>query len=150
MWISLCERVSNKRKVGTFHRDNTTTCTTHHCTAARKHELALRSGLTLETGSPTGPGRTPTVHWGRYDGWPWVAQPHEHAHARQVTDTQVVNTCGAFQAWWRSKGARHRSTLPSKHWSCLKTRERTRILLWFSEDFPTPPRLAGFWCGQCK
>ena len=36
-----CERESNKRKDGTFHRDNTTTCTTHHCTPARKHELAL-------------------------------------------------------------------------------------------------------------
>ena len=33
-----CERESNKRKDGTFHRHNTTTCTTHHYTPARKHE----------------------------------------------------------------------------------------------------------------
>ena len=39
--------------------------------------------------TPVGPDRTPTVHWGRYDGRPWVAQPHEHAHATQVTDTSV-------------------------------------------------------------
>ena len=42
--------------------------------------------------TPMGPGRTPTVHWGRYDGRPWVAQPHVDAHVAHVTDTRVLNT----------------------------------------------------------
>ena len=37
--ISYCEREPNKRKDWTFHRDNTTTCTTHHCTPSRPRSL---------------------------------------------------------------------------------------------------------------
>ena len=40
-----------------------------------------------------GPGRTPTVHPLMTIRWPWVAQPHEHAHATQVTDTSCKQGC---------------------------------------------------------
>ena len=40
-FLECCKRESKKRIVGTFRRDNTTTCATHHYTPARKHELAL-------------------------------------------------------------------------------------------------------------
>ena len=84
------ERKPNKRKDGTFHRDNTTPCTTHHYTPTSTARVgALISSRPGDWITPVGPGRTPTVRWGRYDGRPWVAQPHVHAHATKVTDTSV-------------------------------------------------------------
>ena len=41
------------------------------------------------------PARHPRYTGARSAGRPWVAQPHEHAHATQVTDTRVLNTGGA-------------------------------------------------------
>ena len=40
-----------------------------------------------------GPGRTPTVHWGRYDGRPWVAASAEHrvAHHNMVAKPSIVH-----------------------------------------------------------
>ena len=69
---------------------STTTCTTHHYTSTSTARVgALIWSHLGDWITPVGPGSTPTVHWGRFDGRPWVAQPHEHAHATQVTDTCV-------------------------------------------------------------
>ena len=51
--------------------------------------------------------RTPTVHWDRYDGRPWVAQPHEHAHAAKVESTtrcfnMVAKRNSTFTVWYRA------------------------------------------------
>ena len=78
----------NPTKVRTGHSSDT--CTTHHstptCTARVGALIWSHPGDWI---TPVGPGRTPTVHWRRYEGRPWVAQPHEHARTTQVTDTRV-------------------------------------------------------------
>ena len=88
----LCERKSNKRKDETIH---TTTWTTHHQTPQRsttQHSTSWRSAT-----DATLPGHREHTGGSRQDTHgtpvlttvrrPWVAQPHEHAHATQVTDT---------------------------------------------------------------
>ena len=50
--------------------------------------LALWWLITLDESSPQWvPARTPTVHWGRYDGRPWVARSTPHrAKSRTMTE----------------------------------------------------------------
>ena len=97
-----------KRKDETIHA---TTWTTHHQTPRRsttQHSASCRSAtdaILLGHREHTGGSRqdthgTPVLITIRR---PWVAQPHEHAHATPVTDT----TC---EQGWRIMGAEHRST----------------------------------------
>ena len=87
-----CERDSKKRKDETIHP---TTWTTHHQTPQRsttQHSTSWRSAT-----DATLPGHREHTGGSRQDTHgtpvlttvrrPWVAQPHEHAHATQVTDT---------------------------------------------------------------
>ena len=50
---------------------------------------------------PVGPGRTPTVHWSPYVGWPWVAQN------TSTSTSQSVHT-------QHGRGARHDSLLTER------------------------------------
>ena len=88
-----------KRKDETIH---TTTWTTHHQTPQRsttQHSTSWRSAT-----DATLPGHREHTGGSRQDTHgtpvlttvrrPWVAQPHEHAHATQVTDTSCEH-------WWR-------------------------------------------------
>ena len=86
MLMGKCEREPNKRKDGTFHDDvyDAPLHTNKHSTSWR-FDLVSPSRLD----HPSGSRQDTHVHWGRHDGRPWVAQPHEHAHAAQVTDTSV-------------------------------------------------------------
>ena len=87
-WQSLlCEREPNKRKGVTFHRDvyGPPRHTNKHSTSWR---FDLVSPWRLDHSSGVLAGH-PRNTLGRYDGRPWVAQPHEHVHATQVTDTSV-------------------------------------------------------------
>ena len=96
-----------KRKDETIH---TTTWTTHHQTPQRsttQHSTSWRSAtdaILPGNREHTGGSRqdthgTPVLITIRR---PWVAQPHEHAHATEVTDTQAVNKGGDQTAWKRS------------------------------------------------
>ena len=106
--VTMSRRVAKghitKRKDETIH---TTTWTTHHQTPRRstiQHSTSWRSatgailpGLREHTGgSRQDTHGTPVLITIRR---PWVAQPHEHAHATQVTDTQAVNKGGDQTAW---------------------------------------------------
>ena len=101
-----CEREPNKRKDGTFH-DDVYDAPPH----TNKHSTSWRFDLV----SPWRLDHPSGSRQGRYDARPWVAQPHEHAHAAQVTDTRVANTGGAkgvkvrgTEAWWRSRVTNYR------------------------------------------
>ena len=98
-----------KRKDETIH---TTTWTTHHQTPQRsttQHSTSWRSAT-----DATLPGHREHTGGSRQDTHgtpvlttvrrPWVAQPHEHAHATQVTDTSCEHG-------WRPNSlvAEHRS-----------------------------------------
>ena len=48
---------------------------------------ALMAHLHAQVITPVGPGRTPTVHWGRYDGRLWVARLTRTRHATKVAST---------------------------------------------------------------
>ena len=85
----LTSQPTTREKVRTFHRCQHTHSqlhssrlsnardTTTQLTSTASTELALWRLITLEESSlPVGLGRTPTVHWGRYEGRPWVARPH--------------------------------------------------------------------------
>ena len=93
-----------KRKDETMH---TTTWTTHHQTPRRsttQHSASWRSATDAilpghrenTGGSRQDTHGTPVLTTVRR---PWVAQPHEHVHATQVTDTQAVNKGGDQTAW---------------------------------------------------
>ena len=98
---------TTKRNDETIH---TTTWMTHHKTPQRsttQHSTSWRSAT-----DATLPGHREHTGGSRQDTHgtpvlttvrrPWVAQPHEHAHTTQVTDTSCE------YGWLRSKGARHR------------------------------------------
>ena len=60
---------------GRPHDYSTTTTMTTYTT--QPQGLALWWLINVDESSPRCvPARTPTVHWGRYDGRPWVARPH--------------------------------------------------------------------------
>ena len=84
-----CAIEPDKRKDRTFHDD------VYYTPRSTARVGALIWSHPGDWITSVGPGRTPTVHWGRYDGRPWVAQPHEHAHRSQ---TQVLNTGGAHKS----------------------------------------------------
>ena len=89
-----CERELNKRKDGTFHRENTTTCTTHHYTPTSTARVgALIWSHPADWITPVRPGITPKVDWGRYDGRPWLNVTS--SRMRHRSQTRVANTGGA-------------------------------------------------------
>ena len=45
-----------------------------------------------------GPGRTPTVHWGPYDGRPWVAQQHHAKRDNFASTTSFFNMVAEHDA----------------------------------------------------
>ena len=60
------------------------------------HDATTRVGAlvtrhTDESSPQWVPARTPTVHWGRYDGRPWVARPHVQS-AKRLTMPHHENT----------------------------------------------------------
>ena len=78
-----CEREPNKRKDGTFHDDvySAPLHTNKHSTTGC-FDLETRSPQWVPSGHPPYIGAVTTEGRG-------VAQPHEHAHATQVTDRSV-------------------------------------------------------------
>ena len=51
------------------------------------------------------PARTPTVHWGRYDGRPWVARQH-------YTFTKVQKSNKLYKGLQHGSGASHDKRQP--------------------------------------
>ena len=90
---------------GTTHPQTPRRSTTQHSTSWRSANDAILPGHREHTGgSRQDTHGTPVL----ITIWrPWVAQPHEHAHATQVTDTQALHMGGDQTAWYRSKSTEH-------------------------------------------
>ena len=82
-----CESGHNKRKDTTFHRDvHAAPLHTRTSTAQVGALIWSHLGDWITQWVPAGHRR---YTGGRYDGRPWVGQPHEQGHATQVTDISV-------------------------------------------------------------
>ena len=104
--LSLCcyEREPNKRKDRTFHRDNTTTCTTHHYTQTS----TARAGALIWSH----PGDWITSQWVLAGHTRYIGADTTEGRGCRARDTGHRHTnCehAPTQAWSRSEGARHRS-----------------------------------------